>query len=135
MSTFRRNHWAKMCVVTSQKVIILLLWTVFGYHYYNFYFSIHAFTWVGLYWSFICTCSSFRVLLFEVLCLCANFLRWVFYSFLHLYVSVLQLITQFSFSCCSCGILIIKLTILSHRSVALLSFDINLRFLLWWIAT
>jgi hypothetical protein len=41
MSTFRRNQWAKVYVVTSQKVIILLLWTVVGYHYYNFYFNIH----------------------------------------------------------------------------------------------
>ena len=125
MSTFRRKQWAKVHVVTSQKVVIILLWTVFWYHYYNFYFNFHTFTWAGPYCNFICTCHSFHVLLFEVVYLCSNFLRYVFYSFLQLRLSELQLISQFSlFSCCSYRIIITKLTILLHRSIALLPFDI-----------
>ena len=32
VSIFRRKQWAKVYVVTLQKVVILLLWTVFEYH-------------------------------------------------------------------------------------------------------
>lgn len=51
-----------------------------------------------------------------------------YFSFLHLCERVLQLLAQFSsFYCCLYGFLIVELTILLQRSVALLPFDIRLK--------